>query len=234
MQDLPLYNHEIPVAKASNDPLPAHVSASAAGRAPLYHEIHDTYLHEADGSEHYSVDLDLAAAHLVRHKDDPASLDAVACVLANRAVGINLVALQGETEASWRHRVHHAAEDAGQILTMDDLDTITAIGTQHGITRMPPKTSAPELLYINHPEAFLTADGPERKRILPLDLLAVSRIYAFHHKQKTKPEHPKIPHGGQHSVKAIAALDALLSDIGLQPNHEAIKARFCINCPKGS
>lgn len=92
------------------------------------------------------------------------------------------------------------------------------------------KTAAADVLEYHNDAAFVTADGPDRKRILPLDLLGLSRIYGFHHGARLGPREQGTDHGGEWSDRAIVAIDEFLAEVGLKPNHPVIARKHCQKC----
>jgi hypothetical protein len=71
------------------------------------------------------------------------------------------------------------------------------------------------------------------KSILPLNLHDACMLYGKHHHHSSGPVVKDVPaahHGGQMSLDAIAALDGLLAEIGVKPNHAVIRSAYCHNC----
>ena len=88
------------------------------------------------------------------------------------------------------------------------------------------ETDPAMLFEVGHKDSMLARDG-DGANIIPLDQIAVARIYGHHHDYKHLPRHPKMPSGADHSEKAIAALDHFLETVmGVKANHAVIKANF--------
>lgn len=119
--------------------------------------------------------------------------------------------------------VAHKDDDAA-------LDPVVLLFHNRNITVNKPALKEgetdPARLFKVGPDAHLKRDGDDAL-IVPLDQIAVARIYGHHHDMKHGPKEPKMPVGGAHSVKAIAALDHFLETVmGIKTNHGVIKQRF--------
>ena len=118
------------------------------------------------------------------------------------------------------HKTDEAALDPVLLLFHNRNVVVDKVALQKG------ETDPRRLFTVRHADAMLARDG-DGAAIIPLDQLAVGRIYGFHHDQKHEPEHRSGIRGGAHSRAAIAALDHFLVTVmGLQPNHAVLKARF--------
>lgn len=136
--------------------------------------------------------------------------------------GENLRGIPVDEYAAWlvAHKDDLAALDPVVLLFHNRNITVNVDALRAG------ETEPAKLFTVQHMDAFVSRDG-DGEKIVPFDQIAVARIYGHHHDMKHGPKEAKMPVGGAHSVKAIAALDHFLETVmGIKANHGVIKQRF--------
>ena len=91
-------------------------------------------------------------------------------------------------------------------------------------------TDPHSIFFRAHSDHFVVT--PDKGEVLRLRLDSVIAQIVDHTKWKSAELHPEQILGGVHSENHLAALDAFLKELGLEPNHARIVAEFCKDCGK--
>lgn len=104
--DLPLFNHLIPVGEAGDDVMEGLPVSDQDPHA--FVRLHDKTVHMVDGAKTHGIPLGAYLQWLVAHKDDAAAFEAVQLLLHNRGIEVKAEAVKrGETDPAKVLVVHN-------------------------------------------------------------------------------------------------------------------------------